>query len=141
MRRRDAVDILREHVVERRLRYGIKAQDISGDPNAQARMSQGQWVDSCALCAGVDHETLRLLDARFCAQVGTTWATQLVELQGGEVEVRKEQVALTPSWRQAAELSGLAITAAEARAMYGAAVESVQDRLLRRVANEQQEAA
>lgn len=140
MRRRDALEVLRSYIVERTLRARPRAQDIAGEPSAMPRLSQAAWVDVAQLCAGVPEETLRLLAAYWLSETGTEWTTQLVELESGEIEVLKEQVARRITLAQAAQLAGLDIGYHEARALYGHAIEVVTDNLVRRAGGEQEAA-
>lgn len=127
-----ATEVLRRHAIERHLRAGIRSANLDGDLGGVVRMSESAWVTSCALTQGVDGELLDILGVRECEAAGSAWDTVLVDVQGEEAEVRKEQVAVPMTLVQAAQRLGLDLGYAEIKAMRAAAIRRVQDNQVRR---------
>lgn len=128
-----ATDILRRHCIERRLRRAVPSLDPSGEPKAVPHMSHEAWVDSLALVRGVPERVLEMLERFHCDDDGTEWTTCLVEIQGQEAELRKEQVARPLKLAAAAQLAGLDLDHRQARALQLGAIGIVTDNMIRRV--------
>lgn len=133
----EAATILRLHVIERRHRAGIKSVCLDGDPGrAVPRMSQSEFVMSCALVKGVPEFTLDLLEEWVCGSAGSTWTVDAVVMRGEPKNVPKEQVAIPLKMTEAAELLGHIMTFKECRALYAEAQSIVLDNLIARAERE-----
>lgn len=131
--RNEAADILRMHVIERRHRVGIKSLCLDQDPGqAVPRMSDSQFILSCALVRGVPEFTLDLLEEWVCGSAGSTWTVDAVVMRGEPKNIPKEQVAIPLKMTEAAELLGQFMTYKECKALYSEAQSIVLDNLIER---------
>jgi hypothetical protein len=131
-RQRDALDILRSHVLERHLRASLKAQDIGQDPESTPRMSIEDWVSSCGLVRGIEERTLQVLHTLWVESPGTKVESTIVELAGGsEVEVQSRVVAQRYTLAQAATRHGL--TPSQATTRLNQALQLIGDALWKRM--------
>lgn len=133
----EAADILRLHVIERRHRAGIKSVCLDQDPGrAVPRMSQADFILSCALVRGVPEFTLDLLEEWVCGSAGSTWTVDAVVMRGEPKNIPKEQVAIPLKLTEAAKLLGLMMTYKECKALYAEAQSIVLDNLIERSSRE-----
>ena len=132
-----ASEVLKRHVRERHLSMAI----VDGDPNqAEPRMSEAAWVESCLAVRGVPEATLRLLTAFYCQHDGWDLREVLVEIQGQKREVAWGRVSVPLTLAQAATRAGLGIDRSEARALQLEAIQRVQENLVRRAVREERAA-
>jgi hypothetical protein len=129
-RRCDPLEALRAHVVERHLRAGVRAQDLSGDLPAQARMSVEDWIDSCGLTASIPSPVLDLLERLWVTPRGLAYRSVVSQGQDGTAELSTMLVARQATLAEVAAEHGLAV--AEARALVHAAIDAVAEVLVRR---------
>lgn len=132
--RRDAQQILRDHVTERHLRAAVRGQDLSGDPSAQPRMNEEAWIESCALVTGIPNATLALLHHLWCAPSGVAPRMRYIEAGGG-IEVVQDWAARPCTLADAARAVG--IPTREATRMHRDALRVVSDRLWERMEREE----
>jgi hypothetical protein len=128
-----ATEVLRRHVIERRLRASIRSANLDGDfSSAAPRMSEAAWVDSCQLVTGVPMAILDVLGVRECTADEATWDREAAEHLGVKFERHTEQVAKPPTLAQAASKLGLALRHADLRKMRLDAIQRVAENQLRR---------
>jgi hypothetical protein len=133
-----ATDILRRHCQERRLRRAVRAIDIEREPMAMPLLSAEAWVDSLQLVTGVPEAVLEMMTAFYTDDGETEWTTVLVEVQGQEAELRKEQVCVPIRLTEAARRAGLGdLTHKQARALQLEAIGTINDNLVRRASREE----
>lgn len=125
-------DILKRHAIERYLRGAIRSANLDGDLGQVPRMSEGAWVNSCQLVAGVDPAILDVIGVRECRAAGATWDWVALELPDETMELPTEQVARPPTLAQAARWLGLNVPQARLAAMRLEAVQRVTENMLRR---------
>lgn len=137
MNRPTATEVLHNHARERWLRRAIRSVRLDGDPGVVRRMSEGEWVDSCALVRGVPAELLDVLGVRECEAGAATWNG--VAIEGIDDWLLTEQVAKPLTLEQAArrlvQLTGSAVVSvggADLRKMRMAAIATVGENLLAR---------
>jgi hypothetical protein len=136
--RLSATEILRRHCQERRLRRAVRALDMEREPSAVPLLSHDAWVDSLGLVALVPEHTLAMLEEFYMGEGTTEWTTVLVEVQGQEAELRKEQVAVPLRLADAACLAtGMLLDHKAARALQLEAIGLVTDALVRRASREE----
>jgi len=132
MKRRSATEILTDHARERWLRRAIRSVQLDGDRGAVRRMTEGEWVDSCALVRGVAAELLDVLGVRECEASEATWTREYAEHMGVPYERPTEQVAKPLTLVQAAARLRVERTYEELRDARLAAIATVTENMLRR---------
>jgi hypothetical protein len=142
--RKSATEILTDHARERWLRRSIRSVQLDGDRGAVRRMSEGEWVDSCALVRGVPAELLDVLGLRECEANEATWSRLGIDLPDARtLELHTEQVATPLTLAQAAarlaRLTGSAVVSvggADLRKMRMAAIATVSENMMARCERE-----
>lgn len=140
MKRRSATEVLTDHARERWLRRAIRSVQLDGDRGAVRRMSEGEWVDSCALVRGVSAELLDVLGVRECEASASTWSKLGIDLPDARtLEINTEQVATPLTLEQAARrlvaIAGSAVVSVggqDLRKMRMAAIATVSENILAR---------
>jgi hypothetical protein len=131
--KRTPSDILTRHAVERYLRAAPRSANLDGDLTSGApRMSEGTWVDSCALVAGVDPFILDVIGFRECQAAGWSVVVEAIEIQGEHHPIELERVARPPTLAQAARKLGRPHPQAQLASMRLDAIQRVTENLLRR---------
>jgi hypothetical protein len=131
--KRTPSDILKRHAIERHLRAAPRSARLDDDLSSGApRMSEGAWVDSCALVAGVDPFILDVIGVRECHAAGWSVVVEAVEIQGEHHPIEMERVATPPTLAQAARKLGRPYPHAQLAAMRLDAIQRVTENLLRR---------
>jgi hypothetical protein len=130
--RKSATEILTAHARERWLRRAIRSVQLDGDRGAVRRMTEGEWVDSCALVRGVPAELLDVLGVRECEAAGTYQNSEAISLPDRVLVVDTEQVATLLTLEQAARRAGVELGGADLRKMRMAAIATVGENMLAR---------
>lgn len=132
----EAEDILKRHVLERRLRTCIRSLVLDGELAQVPRMSEAQWVNSCQLTRGVPELTLQLLEAWLFESKGSTWTVNAVRIQGKVRNIPIEQIAVRLTLSEAAEALGMTLTYRQAKTLLREAMSIVLDNLVERAKKE-----
>lgn len=129
----NAREILHAHAIERYLRGGVKSLVLEEDKRTSVpRMTHDEWVNSCQLTFGVPALILDVLGVWLCESAGSVWTTVLVEIQGSEAELRKEQVAYKLTLAEAAWRAGHRLDYPELNKLKRAAEAMVTENMVRR---------
>jgi hypothetical protein len=132
----EAEDILKRHVLERKLRTSIRSLVLDGELAQIPRMSQAQWIDSCQLTRGVPELTLQLLEAWLFESKGSTWTVNAVRIQGKLKNIPIEQIAVRLTLSEAAAALGQTLTYRQCQTLLREAMSVVLDNLVERARNE-----
>lgn len=130
-----AGNTLRAHVIERRRRATLHTATLDEDPHpSMPRMTEAQFVESCALVRGIEEWLLKIFEVWACESKGSTWIADAVDMPSGMVNIPVQQEAIRLTLVEAARLCGHSMSFRELQSLHCQAMNKVTDNLLARPA-------